>query len=267
MSDDDVLEPDGAEDDEPGHAQRVADGSTPPYMSFTGFLSILDKMVEHGPPDQIDRAFFGSASGSKVAQTLGALRFFDLLDGKKPQPLLAELVPQETRRERLRKLIEAHYSEAVALGSTKATQAQLDEVFKVRGLRGSGTLRKAVTFYLQAAEYTGIPVSPYFSRSRPSTTSGGVRRTNGAPRKTAPRKATAAPPPSQRPADDATLNLDEKKGKYIDLLLKLAERQDGTPDEDVLDRLHTVLGYGDVSKTARRKGRSAAPDRGGDNNG
>jgi hypothetical protein len=40
------------------------------------------------------------------------------------------------------------------------------------------------------------------------------------------------------------LDLDAKKSKYIDLLLKLADK-DGEPNEAVLNRLHAVLGYGE----------------------
>lgn len=244
-----VLEPHEDQEDETASAQTGTDGTTPPYMSFTGFLAVLDKMIEHGPPDQIDRDFFGNASGSRVAQTMSALRFFGLVDDKKkPTSALGELVPPNTRRERMRKLIETHYPDAVALGSSKATQAQLDKVFAARGLRASGTLRKAVTFYLQAAEFTGIPVSPYFSKSRPSTGSGGVRRGNGTPKKAAPKKS--APAASEQPAvETSTLDLDEKKSKYIDLLIKLAQKKDGEPNEAVLNRLHAVLGYEDVTKS------------------
>lgn len=244
MSEEDLEPEEPEEEDEATGTQSGTDGTTPPYMSFTGFLTVLDKMIEHGPPDQIDRQFFGNASGSKVAQTMSTLKFFGLVDNKKtPRPELSELVPSDTRRERLRKLVEAHYPEAVALGSTKATQAQLDKVFAGRGIKASGTLRKAVTFYLQAAEFTGIPVSPYFSKSRPSASSAGTRRGNGTARKAPAKKAASPPPQDQPPAEGSALDLDEKKSKYIDLLLKLAEKKDGAPNEVVLERLHTVLGY------------------------
>jgi hypothetical protein len=258
----DVQEPEEVEDDGSVDAQASADGTTPPYMSFTGFQAVLDKMIEHGPPDQIDRDFFGNASGSRVAQTMSALKFFGLVDDKKkPTPALADLVPPDTRKERMRKLIEAHYPRAVALGSTKATQAQLDGVFPAKG----GTLRKAVTFYLQAAEFTGIPLSPYFSKSRPSAGSGGARRGTGTAKKAAPKKA-APPAGSEQPQGErGALDLDEKKSKYIDLLLKLADTE-GPPNEGVLDRLHTVLGYPEVKKTPRRRG-SGTSDEGGDHDG
>ncbi len=235
------IEEEGEEDQFNGTSS--GGGTTPPYMSFTGFIALLDRMVEHGPPAQIDRDFFGNPSGSWMAQTMSALKFFGLVDERKrPTATLRELVVPETRKERLRRLIEAHYPKAVALGSN-ATQLQLDRVFPSKG----GTLRKAVTFYLQAAEFTGIPLSPYFSKSRPVASPIGTRRGNGSARKVVAKKAVPPAAVDSAPTATSSLDLDEKKSKYIDLLLKLAEK-DGAPNETVLDRLHTVLGYSEVSK-------------------
>ena len=237
MSDEAEQVPADEETAETAASAPTTGKNTPPYLSFTSFQGMLDKMVDHGPPDQIDRDFFGNVSGTVVAQNMGALRFFGLVDErKKPTDRLAELVPVDTRKERLRKLLEDHYPEAVRLGTAKATQAQLDKVFTATGLKGTNTVRKAVTFYLQAAEFTSIPVSPYFSKSRPTTS--GPRRTT---RKTTVRKGAAAP--EEQPTPTRVLDLAEKRGKYIDLLMELAKSSKGAPDAGLLDRLERALEY------------------------
>jgi hypothetical protein len=177
---------------------------------------------------------------------MGALRFFGLIDGnKKPQPRLSDLVPSETRRDRMRSLIEEFYPEAVKLGTTKATQAQLDKVFTATGLKGSNTVRKAVSFYLQAAEYTGIAVSPYFTKSRANNAPTGVRRSNGAGRKTSTRKPPPVAGQEHHTPDDQKLNLAEKRSRYIDLLMDLVKgaKGGGAPDAALLDRIEKALGY------------------------
>jgi len=222
-------------------APTITAESTPTYMTFAGLINLLDKIeAKGGPPARIDRAFFGNASGSAIATTMAGLRFFGMIDeDKRPTSILENLVPKETRSERMRALIEGLYPEEVRLAANSGTQSQLDQIFARRGLRALTTLRKAVSFFLQSAEYSGIPLSNYFDKSRPANGTSPKKKAKPVKRNAgAAAPVPGAPPtPTQRPSG---LNLDEKRSAYIDLLLKLAEKDD---NQDALERLERALGY------------------------
>jgi hypothetical protein len=227
----------GAVEDTAEASRRAQSGESPPYMSFTSFLTLLDRIEENGPPNQFDRSFFGNISGSIVAQNMGTLRFFGLLDGKVPrQPLLSSLTSPAGRKAVLRQLIEEKYPEAVRLGEQRGTAGQLDQTFKDRGLNGA-TVRKAVTFYLQAADYAGIPVSPHFSKPRPPVSSG--TRRPAASRRGSRKGSTPEPAPTT-PASAPT-DKETQRSRYIDMLMGLVEKSE-QPDAGLLDRIERAIG-------------------------
>ena len=234
----DVVEGSGEVVEETAEVDRRAQaGESPPYMSFTSLLTLLDRIEEDGAPNQFDRSFFGNISGSLVAQTMGTMRFFGLIDGKTPrQPLLSTLTSPETRKAVLRQLVEEKYPDAVRLGKERGTTGQLDQTFKERGLNG-GSVRKAVPFYLQAADYTGIPVSPHFSKPRPPVSTG--TRRSSVSRRTGRKPATpdaASPVPAHTVTDKET-----QRSKYVEMLMALVEKSD-KPDAALLDRIERAIG-------------------------
>jgi hypothetical protein len=214
-----------------------------PYMSFQGFINLLNKLKEDGVPSVFDGSFFGALSGSLVAQTRGTLRFLDLMDeGKHPTPSLEPLANADEagRKQLLRPLAEAKYADVLTL-SPNATQGQLADVFRGRGLSGQ-TIPKAIAFYTGLAEYVGLPMSPYFKKGRPVSSGGSgvgaARRT--ARRRRAPDAASVAPKVDQPTVPP----IEVKKSAYIDLLMKLVQDQPGSEDQkDLLDRLERALGY------------------------
>ena len=238
----------------PGGAEGPADarGPTAPYMSFLGFRNLLDRFGSEGLPQLFDRSFFGEVSGSLVAQTRGTLKFFDLIDeDRRPTDLLRAVAASdsEKRIEILRELTQKKYSSVVALG-VDATQGQLVESFRQTGLSGE-SITKAITFYLGLAEYTGLPVSPFFKKAfvRPPSGNGSSPRRSSARKKKIP---TPQPPVQPIISERHQTNtIEEKKTAYIDLLMKLAEQsaQKGEIQSDLLDRLERALGYDSLSTT------------------
>lgn len=228
-----------------GERSTDARSASVPYMSFQGFRNLLDRLANDGLPQVFDRSFFGDVSGSLVAQTRGGLRFFDLIDDdRRPTDLLRTLAKadEQGRIAILHDLASDKYSAVIALGSD-ATHGQLVDVFRATGLNGA-SVTKAITFYLGLAEYAELPVSPFFKKttSRPSGGNGG-----GARRSTARRRRTASQPelpPAPSPRESVG-SLDEKKGAYIDLLMRLAEQSTEKSDvqADLLNRLERALGY------------------------
>jgi hypothetical protein len=130
-----------------------------PYVPFKTFLTALDTL-EAGRPNQLDRSVWPSYSGAIQGQLLGAFRFLGLMDeGNCPTPALAELVSKRgARRELLRGLIESRYRTLVALDLTRTSPRQLDEALRQYGLSGA-THKKALSFFLQAAQFAGMPLS------------------------------------------------------------------------------------------------------------
>ncbi len=154
-----------------------------PYVPFKTFLTALDAL-EAGMPNQLDRSVWPSYSGAIQGQLLGAFRFLGLMDeGNCPTVALRELVSKrEARRDLLRALIERHYRTLVALDLARTSPRQLDEAMRQYGLSGA-THKKAVSFFLQAAQFAGLPLSVLlkaktrtaaFGRRRPAAAAAGA---------------------------------------------------------------------------------------------
>lgn len=222
-------------------------GRPPGYSSVTSLRTLFDNLHENGLPLKFDRSFWGSASGGLIAQTRGALRFLDLIDdGYRPTELLRQLVDADEpgRKAILRRLAEERYPQEIRLSEQSGTHGQLLTLIRERGLNGA-TADKAATFFVHLSDYTGLPISPYFTQGRrPSAVNGAgasARRT-GRSRRRPPGEQTEAP------AVPRTETLEAKRSAYVDLLMKLASRNEGElPPPELLDRIERALGYREKS--------------------
>ncbi len=131
-----------------------------PYVPFKTFLTVIEGF-ERGLPGQLDRSLWPSYSGAIKGQLLNAFRFLGLVDeGDCPTPALRELVARrEQRRVLFRGLIEKEYAALIALDLAHGTPRQLDDAMRQYGLSGV-THKKAISFFLQAGAYAGLPLSP-----------------------------------------------------------------------------------------------------------
>jgi hypothetical protein len=160
---------------------NLDEGFKPPYISFRTLLNLVEKMADQGTPPRIDRSFLSGSEGGKT-QVLAALRGLGFIDSDgNVTPLLTRMVKNPAERGVIvKELLEQHFPKPVHLGSINATQGQLQEAFKEYGISGD-TMRKAIAFYLRAAEFASVPVSPLFKT--PS-----IQRADGTPgRKATPR--------------------------------------------------------------------------------
>jgi len=130
-----------------------------PYVPFRTFLTAIETL-ERGCPNQLDRSVWPSYSGAIQGQLLGAFRFLGLMDENQfPTPELRELIARkDNRRALLRRLLETSYADMIRLDLSRASPRQLDDAMRQYGLNGA-THRKAVSFFLQAAQYAGLPLS------------------------------------------------------------------------------------------------------------
>lgn len=160
-------------------AAETGTAFVPPYISFTQLTNVLDRMKAEGAPSRVDRSYLGSWSGSAQAQFLKASRSLGLIDELgRPTQVLKDLVSEEEKRPAvMRAILEDKYPGPLALGKN-ATQQQLDESFRqYEGISGS-TTRKAITFFLHAAKFAGIELSPFFKAGRLSTGGGTTPRSS-----------------------------------------------------------------------------------------
>ena len=135
---------------------------TPPYISFNTFKTLLYWLEKEGVPLRIDRSFwkekFSGANGSKL---MGGLRFLGLLDGDKPTKELEILVSSSLGDERSQifvNILTKSYRNIPFEELARATPNMIKEWFRVYPIDGH-TLRKATTFFINAAREAQIPMS------------------------------------------------------------------------------------------------------------
>ncbi len=139
----------------------------PPYVSFGTLMGQIEKMESSGMPEKVNRSFLAGLSPAYQSQVLNALQFLGLADDTgTPMPRLHDLVSRPGDRPGImRNLLSRFYPVQVELASVNATHGHLEDAFRRHGLSGD-TLRKATMFFLHAAAYSGLPVSPHFRSGR-----------------------------------------------------------------------------------------------------
>lgn len=149
----------------------------PPYIAFKTFLNLVTRL-EEAIPRRIDRSYWGQHYGGSVGTLLMAgLRFLGLVEGLTniPTPTLKRLVEEKTSRKQLLKevLMERYAPVFKHVGDiSTATSGLLNEAFKDEYKLRDETLRKAISFFVHAAQYAEIPVSKHITeRTRTRTTS------------------------------------------------------------------------------------------------
>lgn len=158
-----------------------------PYVPFKTFLAAVENF-ERGVPTQLDRSLWPSYSGAIRGQLLAAFRFLELTDDADcPTVAMREFLgKRENRKAILRGLIGTQYAALQGLDLERASPRQLDEAMRQYGLTGV-THKKAISFVLQAAAWSGLPLSPLLKgRTRSS-------RPAPPPRRAEPEPATTPP--------------------------------------------------------------------------
>lgn len=159
----------------------------PPYFSFQTFWNFIEELSKKPLPPKLDRSLMKSKSGTDQANLAAALKAFGLIgDDWTVHASLDSLVAadEDGRKKLLAEIIERFYAEALRVSAENGSEKALSDSFRASfGLDSSDTRRKAVTFFLHAARYVGIPLSPNF----PTTRSPGSP-TPQRPRKTSTRK-------------------------------------------------------------------------------
>lgn len=126
-------------------------------------LNLLFRMEKEDPPPRIDRSYLDTLAGTDQTALMAALKGFGLIGEQsdvKPE-LLRLAKDADNRPKMVADLLQQYYPKQVRLGEQNATHAMLEESFSEFDYSGD-TKRKAVTFYLKAADYADVPLSAHF---------------------------------------------------------------------------------------------------------
>jgi len=188
-----------------------------PYLPFRTFLSALDAL-NLGVPPIIDRGIWRTQPGGVQGQIMGALRFFNLIDdANRPTENLRRLVEKrEHRQAAIRTLLEWSYADLVKGDLTKMTAKMLEDGIEHYGVSGE-TRKKAVTFFLQAAKFADLPLSPYL-QMQIRATPGTRKRRRTLDEDSSSQASNGTPAPSD---DGRTQTIELKSGGAISLTLSI----------------------------------------------
>jgi hypothetical protein len=165
-------------------------GFAPPYVSFGTFLTATDSLKEL-LSDSLDRTMFPTFSGGTYSQLLVALRFLHFVtvdDGETMvTPDLDRFVHADegSRKIMLREVLTRAYPDIMGCDLTRLSPKQLDDLMGYLGVTGT-TKRKAVAFFLAAAQYADIPLSPLLIRKRRAASTATKRNKRGVGRRPTP---------------------------------------------------------------------------------
>lgn len=129
-----------------------------PYTSFKTLLNTADRMKEEGgAPSRVDRSYLSNMPGGERGIFTTGLKALGLVtDDLEPTDDFHALVEadEDGRKEIVGRIAERVYPGPLSLPK-RATQQQLETSFREYGITGS-TLRRAIGFFLAAADFAGI---------------------------------------------------------------------------------------------------------------
>lgn len=228
----------------------------PPYISW-GLLIRLVERLESNPPPRVDRTVLAGSNQTRT-QTILALKSLELInqEGDLTESFTTLLEAGDRRPAIVRSLLERFYKRPVELGRINGTQQQLVEEFRGYGVSGS-TVRKAISFFLKAAEYAELQTSPHFrvppapqrSKKRPPPSPPQPSESESAPETTVQHDVGTS---HERPETGGTTeSMESLRVKYIRILVESVgpdAESSGKFDPDVLDRIERLLGFGSEEK-------------------
>ena len=230
----------------------------PPYnISWATFLSTLERMAAD-PPNRVDRSYLGSQSGTIQTYLIAAYKAFGLISEEaRPTDAVNLFAEPDARKGLIADLIKTHYPTILPLGETNSTPGELSEAFAEAFPSITGESRvKAIRFFLSAAAYADLKLSPLWKAPKAPRGSSGPRRPGTRSGRSA-RGGQAAESSSPASVASRPQTMEEAKLAYFNLLISNANA--GTQlDPDVLDRIELLVGltnFGGKPSRARRADR------------
>lgn len=171
-------------------ATKKLPASYVPFKSFQTALEILEQAL----PTKIDRSVWPTFSYSLQTHMMSAFKFLELIgeDGTVQESLTRLVHEKNDRKARLALILRDRYPAVVALGDSNASPQQLQNAMRQYDVSGS-MLDKAVRFFVQAAQWSGVPLSPLWSPQKRRGTSTAARKRQSA-RRVSPQDKKTKPP-------------------------------------------------------------------------
>ena len=180
---------------------------------------------EHGIPNRVDASLLKSFSGSVIKQVISALRFLSLTnESARPQAALKELCDSYGTEQwpgALSGVLRRVYAPMFAIDLAKASAGEINQTFRTAFNVDGETLRKALTFFLNACRDAQITLSPYVLKGAKQRTNNGSKKKaqRPGPQKPTPsagESETSHPPPKKSKAE--TISDKALEYKLVDLL-------------------------------------------------
>jgi hypothetical protein len=150
--------------------QSSSEGMQLPYISFRHLEDALIRLAVEGPSGSL-RSFKFQILPAARTQLLHAMRFLDLIaeDGQPTKVLMDLLSSVGTPKyaAALQEALRRSYPEVATVDLSSATPSMLADAFKHRA-RSPDRGRKALRFFLCAAQRAELPVGPRLSYGRRS---------------------------------------------------------------------------------------------------
>ena len=191
----------------------------PPYISYRSFRNFLAELKARGLPSRIDRSVMAHKSGTLQSQLLIALRFLGLIrEQGQPTEYLRALVEGDEKQARsaMAQVLRSSYSFILRdeVGLESATSHQAEELFQRTGASGE-TVRRCLAFFMAAARYSGLPVSPYIQPHR--------KKRSARAKRPEPSPAPKSPPDRLPAADSQWLRLSSGGNVSLEFSVNLFE--------------------------------------------
>lgn len=201
-----------------------------PYISYQTLRSFVGPLKEHVVPNRIDKSLLKNFSGAVQSQLMTALKFLRLIDAdSRPTDALKSLVSAHGTEEwakTLNTILKDAYPELFVLPLATASPSEFNEAFKAAYPCEGETLRKGVTFFLNAGREAGVGFSPFLSKGAKPRAGTAKRRVKNNGRK-------ADPTSDDAPATDKGRqnNPDPPKSISEQLLSKFPAFDPAWPDD------------------------------------
>jgi len=221
------------------HEAPKREDLTPAYVSFATFRTAIQSLRSHGLPEVIDRSAFASRSGADQGRIIGALRFLGLVDeNNRTTSQLSHLVEvaegSDAEKDLLADILRRSYTRVFReMDLTTATPMQLAEAIGSYGAAGV-TRTRAVRFFLKAAEYAGVEISPRLKKGAVPPTPKPNRKTSARRTSSLGRQVKAEPTKTEiEPSPDYSITVKLPQvngeltltGKFNPLRLRGRERE------------------------------------------
>jgi hypothetical protein len=183
-------------------------GSSAVYVGWSTFKNhVLEGLTHGGLPTMINRSVFSGQSGGVQSQLLTGMKFLGLTDERgKPTKALHDLtVPDESsRKQALAEVLRASYPDVFKLDIGRTTPQELADTMASSYNVNRDTKERAVRFFLAAAQYAGIQLSPYLLKTNGAANGRRAKRRARTVEPAPTPTPTASPPAPAAPTTPAT---------------------------------------------------------------